>query len=77
MIQIFINEAPILVVKGATVAAALAQVKVHTRRSVSGEPRTSFCGMGVCQECRVKIDGIRKLACQTLCSQGMKGDTQS
>ncbi|MFH3710192.1 2Fe-2S iron-sulfur cluster-binding protein, partial [Acinetobacter baumannii] len=37
---------------------------------------TPFCGMGVCQECRVNINGLRVLACQTLCQQDMKVETQ-
>lgn len=41
------------------------------RRSVSGEMRAPFCGMGICQECRVTIDGQRRLACQTHCETGM------
>lgn len=28
------------------------------RRSVAGEPRAPVCGMGICFECRVTIDGI-------------------
>ncbi len=76
MIQLFINEQPISVLDGTTVAAALAQVKSFSRLSVTGEARTPFCGMGVCQECRVKIKGLRVLACQTLCQDGMKVETQ-
>ncbi|WP_205416526.1 2Fe-2S iron-sulfur cluster-binding protein, partial [Escherichia coli] len=40
--------------------------------SVSHQPRAPFCGMGVCQECRVNINGLRRLACQTLCQAGMR-----
>jgi succinate dehydrogenase/fumarate reductase-like Fe-S protein len=32
--------------------------------------------MGVCQECRVSIDGQRRLACQTLCRDGMQVETR-
>lgn len=42
-----------------------------TRRSIQGEPRAAFCGMGICQECRVQINGRRRLACQTVCTPGM------
>lgn len=76
MIQLFINEQPISVIEGTTVAAALAQAKSLSRLSVTGEARTPFCGMGVCQECRIKIKGLRVLACQTLCQDGMKVETQ-
>jgi predicted molibdopterin-dependent oxidoreductase YjgC len=57
---------------GTTVAAALAIAGVPaTRTSVSGQPRAPLCGMGVCQECRVTIDGrAHALACQTLCRDG-------
>ena len=46
-----------------------------SRLSVSGETRAPFCGMGICQECRLLIDGRRRLACQTLCSNGMHVET--
>lgn len=43
-----------------------------TRRSVNGALRAPLCGMGVCQECRVTVDGrAHVLACQTLCRPGM------
>lgn len=43
-----------------------------TRTSVSGQPRAAFCGMGVCQECRMTIDArAHVLACQTVCLDGM------
>jgi aerobic-type carbon monoxide dehydrogenase small subunit (CoxS/CutS family) len=45
------------------------------RASVTGQPRAPFCGMGVCQECRVRIDGRRRLACQTVCAEGMRVET--
>jgi succinate dehydrogenase/fumarate reductase-like Fe-S protein len=60
-----------------TVAAALVQAGVmRCRRSVSGEARFAFCGMGVCQECRVTIDQVpHRLACQVRCCSGMAIDT--
>ncbi len=30
-----------------------------------------------CQECRVLIDGRRRLACQTVCQSGMRVETQA
>ncbi|WP_181574740.1 2Fe-2S iron-sulfur cluster-binding protein, partial [Serratia quinivorans] len=42
------------------------------RISVTGQPRAAFCGMGICQECRVTVNGLRRLACQTLCQPGMR-----
>lgn len=76
MIELFIDSQMVTVVEGTTVAAALYKANHgYSRLSVTGEPRTPFCGMGVCQECRVTIDGLRKLACQTLCQTGMQVET--
>ena len=68
-----INGRDITVTQGTTVAAALALAAMPaTRTSVSGEARTPLCGMGVCQECRVRVNGRVRLACQTVCTAGMQ-----
>jgi aerobic-type carbon monoxide dehydrogenase small subunit (CoxS/CutS family) len=61
------------VAPGVTVAAAIAMAgNTITRRSGSGAARAPLCGMGICQECRVTIDGrAHQLSCQTLCADGM------
>jgi predicted molibdopterin-dependent oxidoreductase YjgC len=68
-----INGRDIGVAPGVSVAAAIALAgSAVTRRSVSGAARAPLCGMGVCQECRVTIDGrMHQLSCQTLCADGM------
>ncbi len=69
---IYLNRRPLQVPDGISVAAALAfSGDEHTRLAVNGAPRAPYCGMGVCQECRLSIDGRRQLACQTLCREGM------
>lgn len=76
MIHLTINRQNIAVVEGTTVAAALVQANFpYTRTSVTGEKRTPFCGMGVCQECRIEVNGRRVLACQTLCQNQMQVET--
>lgn len=62
---------------GISVAAALINAGVHVfRRSVQGEPRGPVCGMGVCHECRVEIDGIaHRRACLVPVSEGMEVQT--
>lgn len=61
---------------GVTVAAALQLAGDGcTRVSVRGERRAPLCGMGICQECRVLIDGQLRLACQTIVRDGMAIDT--
>lgn len=56
-----------------TVAAILATFPRRRTRisAVLQEDRAPFCGMGICQECRVTINGKRRLSCQTLCQEGM------
>lgn len=59
-----------------SVAAALARAGcIATRRSLSGESRAAFCGMGVCFECRVRIDGVERLACLTPVRDGLQIST--
>jgi D-hydroxyproline dehydrogenase subunit gamma len=77
-VQVTVDGRTLEMPAGSTVAAALA---IHagiagTRTSVSGMPRAALCGMGVCQECRVTIDGFaHALACQTLCRDGQTIET--
>jgi aerobic-type carbon monoxide dehydrogenase small subunit (CoxS/CutS family) len=75
-IEFSLDGRPQRVPAGVTVAAALYITGSGiTRISVSGERRAAFCGMGICQECRVLIDGQRRLACQTLCVEGIAVQT--
>lgn len=77
MIELSLDGRPISVEVGSTVAAALyLGGDGSSRTSVSGQRRAPFCGMGVCQECRVTIDGQRRLACQTVCRSGMCVETR-
>ena len=67
-----VNGAPITVSPGTTVAAAVLMAGAATRTSVAGEPRAPLCGMGICFECRVSIDGApHRKSCQILCRPGM------
>lgn len=83
LISLTIDGQQAMVPAGATVIAAIAMsASVHapavaiTRRSVSGMLRGPLCGMGICHECRVTIDGQpHQLSCQTLCSPGMVVET--
>lgn len=77
MIDITLNGKPLSIALGTSVAAALyLGGDGSARTSVSGQRRAALCGMGVCQECRVTINGQRRLACQTLCQPGMRVETQ-
>ena len=72
--KLTVNGAQVDVPAGAMVSAAIAIAGVDTyRRSVTGEPRAPLCGMGICFECRVTINGIpHRRSCQSPCEQGME-----
>ena len=76
-ITLSVNGKNLGVPQGATVAVAVAMANSFSRRSISGEPRTVLCGMGICFECRVEIDGVpHQRSCQILCSPSMRVNTQ-
>jgi len=77
MITLDINNKQVCVPNGSTVATAIFASKTKTfRRSVSGKPRYPICGMGVCFECRVSINGVKhQRSCQTLAEEGMEIET--
>jgi D-hydroxyproline dehydrogenase subunit gamma len=58
---------------GSMVSAAILKTGKHSiRRSTTGEPRGPLCGMGICFECRVTIDGEQHCrSCQIVCKNGM------
>ena len=71
-IEILLDGRLCRVPSGVTLAAALKLSGIETTRlSVRGDARAPLCGMGVCQECRVQVNGQRRLACQTLCTEGL------
>jgi predicted molibdopterin-dependent oxidoreductase YjgC len=59
---------------GQSVAAALIQAGIWQCRlhPISGEPRGPYCGMGVCFECELEIDGmVGTRACLVTVQPGM------
>jgi sarcosine oxidase subunit alpha len=72
-VTLSVNGHPVTVPEGCTVAAAVALVGGGPfRRSVTGEPRGPLCGMGICFECRVAINGQpHARSCQIVCCDGM------
>jgi D-hydroxyproline dehydrogenase subunit gamma len=73
-VQMKVNGVSVRVPRGSTVAAAvLLAGRSAFRRSVSGELRGPLCGMGICFECRVAVDGqLHVRSCQMLCREGME-----
>jgi D-hydroxyproline dehydrogenase subunit gamma len=73
-VQLKVNGVVVRLPRGSTVAAAVLLAGRSTfRRSVSGELRGPLCGMGICFECRVAVDGLEHVrSCQLLCREGME-----
>jgi len=72
-VRIDIDGQTLDVPAGISVAAAMARLRPSVRRSVSGQMRAPFCGMGICFECRVRIDGVaQQRACMTPVRDGMQ-----
>lgn len=64
--------------KGDSLASALVRnAKLICRRTEEDQPRGIFCGMGVCNECQVKVDGRSGvLACMAKVEAGDCVDIQ-
>lgn len=76
-VQVWINDEAVTVAADASVAAAIAlAAPACFRRSVTGQPRAALCGMGVCFECRVRINKVMHVrACMTPVREGMQVHT--
>lgn len=64
MIGLLVNGQPVSVASGTTVAAAVL---------AAGLPLPALCGMGVCYQCGVRVDGEwQAKTCQMPCRDGMQ-----
>ncbi|MDH7599243.1 MAG: (2Fe-2S)-binding protein [Sedimentisphaerales bacterium] len=74
LVTVKIDGIEIRVPSGTSVAAALALAgKQITHRSVTGQQRGPFCGIGVCLACRVTINGQPGCrSCKVSCQEGME-----
>lgn len=79
-IEIVVDGRPVRAYEGETVAAALiaaGQISLRTtaRRA---EPRGLYCGIGLCFDCVMTIDGQPNVrVCQASVRSGMRVDSQS
>ena len=73
LVRLLVNGEAVEMPAGSMVSAAILKIGTTAfRRSVTGEPRGPLCGMGICFECRVTIDGEAHCrSCQTICRDGM------
>ncbi len=78
-ITVTINQQAVTAYTGETIAAVLMTQgqRTFTQPSRYNLPRTLFCGMGICHQCLVTIDGIRDVrACMTSVRDGMQIATE-
>jgi D-hydroxyproline dehydrogenase subunit gamma len=78
-VSMTLDGVPLVAFEGETVAAAmLAAGQNATRTTVDGQARGIFCGIGVCFDCLVVVDGTPNTrACITWATDGMSVATQS
>jgi len=77
-ITITVDGHPVPAYAGETIAGALlASGRRAWRHTRYGQPRGLFCGIGLCYDCLVTVNGTPKVrACQTPVAAGMVVDTQ-
>ena len=73
------DGAPVPFRPGQSLAAALTEAGYRAfRRTGRDAPRGMFCGMGVCQDCLVTVDGVpNRRACMTAAAAGQAVQTQA
>jgi len=77
-VKITVNGEQIQAFKGETVLAALIASghKALKTNPVSQKPRGALCGMGICFECAVTVNGVPNTrACMTEVQEGMVIET--
>lgn len=77
--EIEVNGEKITAFEGETIASALIGAGKHTFRRTpkKNQPRGFYCGIGLCYECMMVVDGVPNTrACQTLAAPGCRVETQ-
>jgi hypothetical protein len=74
VVEVVLEGRPVTAHLGETVATVLlAEGHAALRWTVSGSPRGIHCGMGVCFDCLVVVDGVPNTrACTTSVAEGME-----
>ena len=73
-IRLIVDGSPVPGLAGQTVAGVLlAASRLAWRTTRGGRPRGAFCGIGVCHDCLVTVNGVGDVrACQR---RALDGDT--
>ncbi len=73
-ITVTINNVPVIAYEGELVSTVLHEEGIHTFqiKHKTSNPSGIYCGMGICYECLVTINGVPNTrACQTSVAEGM------
>jgi hypothetical protein len=72
-----LDGTPVQSLPGDTLASALYAAGIRAwRRSRSGDERGLLCGIGLCFDCLLTVDGVEnQRACQVLARAGMRVET--
>ena len=72
-VTIVVDGRAIAATAGVPLGAVLHELGATLRHTPGGSPRGLFCGMGVCFDCLVTVDGRRDVrACVTPVRDGMR-----
>ena len=72
--EITVDGKPVTAYPGETVASALfaAGIRILRHTAKQCEPRSIFCGIGVCYDCLVTVNGVlNQRACMTFAQPGL------
>ena len=78
-LSILVDGQELVAYEGESLAAALLASGCRSTRVTAraGEPRGYFCGMGVCHDCLVTVDGLPNVrACMTPVRDGLRVEIQ-
>jgi predicted molibdopterin-dependent oxidoreductase YjgC len=77
-VEIVVDGERLVAFEGETLATSLwASGKKQFRRTPRSSPRGVFCGMGICYDCVMTVDGVPNTrACMTPVRDGMRVETQ-
>ncbi len=78
-LDMVVDGRSVVAYEGESIAAALfaAGVRITRWTARTCSPRGYFCGMGVCQDCLVTVDGSPNVrACMTTVREGLRVETQ-
>lgn len=73
-VMLVLNDVAVQATAGQSLLSVLAEHghRILNQHPVTGAPRASFCGMGICFECEVFVNGVLRTSCTTLVEDGLE-----